>query len=114
MDVVNGSWPNPGTAVITGTAGNSGSGNLLAWWISKPGGTSLSQGKYYINATDTSSNAFMATTSFVIGATHVVATPRKASFAAGETISFNLQDSFGNDPSGVVYGSHLKIMDPNG
>ncbi len=114
MDVKNNTWPTPGPAVITGTAGNTGSGNLAAWWIASPSGTKLSAGNYYINATDTSSSAFKATTSFVIGPTHVVATPRKASFAAGETISFTLEHSFGNDPTGVVYGSMLKIMDPTG
>jgi hypothetical protein len=114
MDVINGSWPSPGPAVITGTAGNTGSGNLLSWWIASPSSTTLYPGKYYINATDTSVSAFEATTSFVIGATHTVATTRKASFGAGDTISFTLQDSFGNDPTGVVYGSNLKIMDPSG
>ncbi len=114
MDVKNATWPTPGTAVITGTSGNTGSGNLLGWWVASPSSTTLSPGKYYINATDNSPSAFMATTSFVIGATHVVATPRKATFGAGDTISFQLEDSFGNDPTGVVYGSNLKIMDPSG
>ena len=85
-------------------------GQIGAWWISKPGGTKLSAGTYYVNATD--SLGYKATTSFTIGGKHIVATSRKTSYAIGETISFTLEHSFGN--VAPVSGSKIKVYDPSG
>jgi hypothetical protein len=70
----------------------------------------LSKGNYFINATDPVDYA--VTIPFTVGDVHIVATPRKPSFKVGETISFNLEHSFGN--IAPVLNSVLKIYNPSG
>jgi hypothetical protein len=70
----------------------------------------LSKGNYWMNVTDL--DDYAVTIPFTVGDVHVVAQPRKPSFALGETISFTLEHSFGNqDP---IFGSVLKIYNPSG
>ena len=70
----------------------------------------LSKGNYFMNVTDL--DDYAVTVPFTVGDVHVVAQPRKASFALGETISFLLEHSFGSqDP---IDGSFLKIYNPSG
>ena len=87
-------------------------GEFYGWWQVDPSDI-LSKGNYKLNVTDASGD-YMVTVPFTVGDVHLVAAPRKASFAAGETISFILEHSFGIDQDGIVYGSMLKIMDPSG
>ncbi len=70
----------------------------------------LSKGNYWMNVTDI--DDYAVTVPFTVGDVHAVAQTRKASFALGETISFLLEHSFGNqDP---IWGSVLKIYNPSG
>jgi len=84
-----------------------GSGTIRAYWTVLPAAT-LSKGTYYINATDASAMAYFAQATFTVGSKHITATPRKTSFAVGETISFTLEHTFG------LATSYLKIYDPDG
>jgi len=83
------------------------SGKIRAYWV-VPAAAQVSKGVYYINATDASGNAYFAQATFTVGSKHITATPRKTSFAVGETISFTLEHTFG------LATSYLKIYDPNG
>lgn len=70
----------------------------------------LSKGNYWMNVTDV--DDYAVTVPFTVGDVHAVAQPRKASFALGETISFLLEHSFGNqDP---IWGSVIKVYNPSG
>jgi hypothetical protein len=70
----------------------------------------LSKGNYWMNVTDWAD--YTVTVPFTVSDVHVVAQSRKASFALGETISFLLEHSFGNqDP---IWGSVLKVYNPSG
>jgi hypothetical protein len=81
-------------------------GNFTAYYVVDDSDT-ISKGNYLFNVTDASGD-YSVTVPFVVGATHIVATPRKASFAIGETVSFTLEHTFG------LTTSYLKIYDPSG
>jgi len=83
-------------------------GFVKAYWV-VPASTTLSAGKYYVNATD--GDGYLAQVNFEVAAKHVVITPRKATFAVGETISFQIEHTYKTTP---VLGSVLKIYDPSG
>jgi len=51
---------------------------------------------------------------FVIGDIHEYISPRKATFRVGDTVSFNIQHTFGNDANQQIKGGDLKIYDPDG
>lgn len=97
---------------LTTPAYTNATGEFYGWW-KVDSSDILSKGNYKLNVTDASGD-YMVTVPFTVGDVHLVAAPRKASFAAGETISFILEHSFGIDQDGIVYGSMLKIMDPSG
>jgi len=85
-------------------------GNFKAYWIVEDADT-MDQGNYYFNVTDYSGD-YSVTVPFAVGAANVVCAPRLASFKLGDTISFNIEHSFGNtDP---IYGSVIKIYNPSG
>jgi len=90
-----------------GAAVVNASGKIRAYWV-VPAAATLSKGTYYINATDASAMAYFAQATFTLGSKHIVATPRKASFAIGETVSFTLEHTFG------LATSYLKVYDPSG
>ena len=89
-----------------GTAQVNTTGIIRAYWV-VPASAVLSKGTYYLNVTDASGD-YMAQATFVVGSKHITATPRKTSFAIGETISFTLEHTFG------LVTSYLKIYDPSG
>ena len=70
----------------------------------------LSKGNYFMNVTDI--DDYAVTVPFTVGDVHVVAQPRKASFALGETISFLLEHSFGSVLP--IHDSILKVYNPSG
>jgi len=93
MDVVNG---------VTNS-----SGEFDATWVVSD---VLSKGSYIINITDPQD--YMVQLPFTVGDTHIVAAARKDTFKVGETISFILEHSFGNEYP--VDESVLKIYNPSG
>ncbi len=97
-------WPvgGPYTAKVDGT------GLIRAYWI-VPDSPQIGAGTYYINATD--ADGYLGQATFNVLPKHVVATPRNATFARGDTITFQLEDSSIAPP---IDGSVLKIYDPNG
>lgn len=88
------------------------SGEFYGYW-EVPASADMSQGNYWINATDASTN-YAVTVPFAIGAVHASIAPRKPSFAIGETISFVIQHSFGGQKGSVADGSYVNTYDPSG
>jgi len=86
-----------------------GTGIVRGYWVI-PAAAVLSKGTYYINATD--AGDYLAQATFVIGDKHIVAAPRKSSFAIGETLSFTLEHTFGN--IAPVLNGDLRIYNPSG
>jgi hypothetical protein len=91
-----------------GACSTNSTGEFYGYWIVDD---VLSIGNYKLNVTDATGN-YMVTVPFAVGDVHVLATPRKASFAQGETITFTLEHSFGNEYP--IDESLLKIYDPSG
>jgi hypothetical protein len=87
-------------------------GEFYGYWII-PDSDIVSKGAYKMNVTDASGD-YMLTLPLTIGDVHAVITPRKDTFKIGETITFTIEHSFGNDKLGLIYGSIVKIYDPNG
>jgi len=86
-----------------------------AWWI-VPDDETLSKGTYWINATIETENEqeFSMQLEFVIGDVHVYSAPRKATFRIGDTVSFRIQHTFGNDANQQIKGGDVKVYDPDG
>jgi hypothetical protein len=97
------------TAVVNGT------GYFIGWW-KVPIADELSKGDYKINATITTSNdqEYAMSLDFVVGDVHKSITPRKATFRIGETVTFNVQHSFGGQSSESVYEGDIRVYDPSG
>jgi hypothetical protein len=91
-----------------GPAVSNSTGEFYGYWEVLPA-TLLSIGTYKINATD-ATGKYMVQIPFSVEAAHVVATPRKATFKIGDTISFILEHSFKTN----VMGSMLRIYNPSG
>ena len=91
---------------------------LLAkgWWLlEQPNGDPFSKGTYLLNITNTDDYSVQLT--IVVGDEHVSITPRKATFKILDTVSFNIQHSFGNveeSADGEIKGGKVKIYDPSG
>jgi len=86
-----------------------------AWWI-VPDDETLDKGTYWINATietDNEQEYFMQLV-FVVGDVHVYSAPRKATFRIGDTVSFRIQHTFGNDANQQIKGGDIKVYDPDG
>ncbi len=94
---------------VIGAATVNGTGIVRAYWV-VPDSTVIGAGNYYLNATD--ANEYNAYATFALTAKHIVATPRKPTFGVGDTISFQLEHTFGNvKPQN---NSVIKIYDPSG
>ena len=85
-----------------------GTGFVTAYWIVQNQDT-LDPGTYYVNATD--ADDYLAQATFIIPAKHVVATPRKTTFGVGDTVSFQLEHTWGKYAPQL--NSVLKIYDPS-
>jgi len=90
-----------------GACATNSTGEFYGYWIVDDADI-LSKGNYKLNVTDASGD-YMLTIPFAVGDTHIVAAPRKASFKVGETISFNLEHSFGNE-----LNSYINVYNPSG
>ena len=85
-----------------------------AWWV-VPDKNTLDKGSYTVNATIETSNGqeYLMQLGFIIGDVHKDISPRKAIFRVGDTVSFNIEHTFGNDANNVVYGGDVKVYDPD-
>jgi hypothetical protein len=86
-----------------------------AWWI-VPKDDTLDKGTYWINATLETDNEqeFFLQIEFVVGEVHKEIAPRKATFRIGDTVTFNIEHTFGDDPNQDILKGDLKIYDPDG
>jgi hypothetical protein len=99
----------PGGKALDDPCVTNSTGEFYGYWL-VPDKDILSKGNYYINVTDVEDYA--VTMPFAVGDVHILATPRKDTFRVGDTISFNLEHSFGNvEPT---KNSILKIYNPTG
>ncbi|MHC4322504.1 MAG: hypothetical protein ACYST3_09550, partial [Planctomycetota bacterium] len=91
-------------------------GAFDAWWIMElPNGDDFSKGTYTMNITY--GDDWIIQTDFVVGDEHVSIAPRKSTFRIGDTVSFNIQHSFGNveeADDGEIHDGVIEINDPNG
>ena len=100
----------PGGEALDDPCVTNSTGEFYGYWL-VPDDDILSKGNYYLNVTDVEDYAVTGIP-FAVGDVHILATPRKATFRVGDTISFNLEHSFGNvDP---IDDSVLKIYNPSG
>ncbi len=87
-----------------------GTGSVNGWWNFNAKAIKLSNGLYYVNATD--ANGYKAQATLTIINKVVSCVPRKTTFLIGDTISFNIQHSFGN--VAPIVDSKITIKDPDG
>jgi len=84
----------------------------LGWWIlEQPNGDPLGKGTYLLNITNT--DDYYMQLELVICDEHISIEPRKPTFRIRDTVSFNIQHSFGNVKEGEIYGGLVKIYDPD-
>jgi hypothetical protein len=95
----------PGTTMLV-----NGTGTINGWWNFNTQAIKLSNGLYYVNATD--ANGYKAQATLTIINKVVSCVPRKTTFLIGDTISFNIQHSFGN--VFPIVNSKITIKDPDG
>jgi len=76
----------------------------------------FSKGTYYLNVTYSldEQDDFEYTIEFVIGDPHSYIAPRKSVFRIGDTLSFAIEHSFGDNELGTVYGGAVEVHDPSG
>jgi tetrahydromethanopterin S-methyltransferase subunit B len=72
----------------------------------------FSKGTYWLNVTYGDDFEYM--TSFVVGDPHARIAPRKSTFRIGDTLSFAIEHSFGNNPLGDIEDGNVDIFDPSG
>jgi len=91
------------------------SGYYHAWWI-VPVDDTLSKGTYWVNATVETDNdqEYFMQLEFTIGDVHESITPRKATFRKGDTVTFNIQHSFGGQDNMDIKEGDVRIYDPDG
>jgi len=87
----------------TDTVTTGDDGGFTAWWVVPQ---VLSEGTYTVNATD--DEGLFAQSSFSVGSTVVSISLRKATYARGDTVMFNVESSF------MEEGSYIVILDPDG
>ena len=95
----------PGTTMLVNDTGT-----INGWWNFNTQAIKLSNGNYYVNATD--NNGYKAQATLTIINKVVSCVPRKTTFLIGDTISFNIQHSFGN--VFPVVNSKITIKNPAG
>jgi len=95
----------PGTTMVVNSTGF-----VNGWWNFNAKAIKLRNGLYYVNATD--ANGYKAQATLTIINKVISCVPRKTTFLLGDTISFNLQHSFGN--VAPIVNSKITIKDPAG
>ena len=96
---------------------NTDDGAFIAYWHigdEDPGDATdvFSMGTYWLNVTY--GDDFEYQTSFVVGEPHSNIDPRKSTFRIGDTLSYNIEHSFGNNPASDIAGGMIDIFDPEG
>ncbi|MHA2067242.1 MAG: hypothetical protein ACXABY_22975 [Candidatus Thorarchaeota archaeon] len=80
-------------------------GHWIGWWkIDQT--TELDEGEYRINVTDADEEYFIEIT-FTVGPIHSLISPRKSTFRIGDTVTFNIEHSYGDIPAEDVNGGML-------
>ena len=99
----------------TDTATFNESGYYIGWWLVDDEDT-LSKGNYWINATLETENGqeYFMQFEFTVGDVHESITPRKATFRIGETVTLNIQHSFGGQIDMHIKGGDVRVYDPDG
>ncbi len=87
----------------TGAVATGDDGGFTAWWVVPQ---VLSEGTYTVNATD--DEGLFAQSSFSVGPSVVSISSRKATYARGDTVGFDLESSFREEDS------YITILDPDG
>ncbi|MFB0558054.1 MAG: hypothetical protein ACETVY_02945, partial [Candidatus Bathyarchaeia archaeon] len=87
----------------TGAVATGDDGGFNAWWVVPQ---VLSEGTYTVNATD--DEGLFAQSSFSVGSSVVSISSRKATYARGNTVGFDLESSFREEDS------YITILDPDG
>jgi hypothetical protein len=92
-------------------------GAFTAWWYigdmnPKDAMDVFSKGTYWLNVTY--GDDFFYQTSFTVGDEHVRIAPRKSAFRIGDTLSFSIEHSFGNNPDADIGDGYVDIFDPSG
>jgi hypothetical protein len=92
-------------------------GAFIAYWHigdEDPGDATdvFSMGTYWLNVTY--GDDFFYQTTFVIGEPHSNIEPRKSAFRIEDTLSFNIEHSFGNNGASDIAGGMVDVMDPEG
>jgi hypothetical protein len=85
------------------------------WILEQPNGDEFSKGEYLLNVSN--GDDFFVQVPMVVGDVHMHISPRKATFRVGDTVSFNIEHSFGNvkeSDEGEINGGKVKIYDPDG
>ncbi|MCK5615213.1 hypothetical protein KAR91_75820 [Candidatus Pacearchaeota archaeon] len=105
------------------TGDNDGSeaddGAFTAWWyIGDEDPTEavdvFSKGTYTLNVTSGDDEEYVWQMTFVVGDEHSSIAPRKTTFRIEETVSFDIQHSFGNNPASDIAGGMVDVFDPDG
>jgi hypothetical protein len=104
---------------MTGDADGSDAddGAFMAWWfIGDEDPTDavdvFEMGEYWLNVTY--GDDWLYQTSFTVGPPHVEISPRKSTFRIGDTVSFSIEHSFGNNAAADILGGMVDIIDPDG
>ena len=92
-------------------------GGFVAWWYigdqnPEDAKEIFDKGTYTVNVTY--DDDWFYQTTFVIGDEHVGISPRKITFRIGDTLSFDIEHSFGNNPVSPIAGGMVDIFDPSG
>jgi uncharacterized protein YoxC len=82
-------------------------GNFTGWWIIEDD-EDLSLGEYILNVTAEDADDIMAQTYFTVVEKSINVETRKASFARGETLAFDIWSTF------TQHNSNIEIYDPTG
>jgi hypothetical protein len=90
-------------------------GKWTAWWKIDQS-MELDEGTYWMNITaeDQNDEEFVITLEFTIGPVHEEISPRKAVFRIGETVTFNIEHSYGDQGGEDILGGFLNVYDPMG
>jgi hypothetical protein len=90
-------------------------GKWTAWWKIDDS-MELDQGTYWMNvsAEDNNDEEFIITLEFTIGPVHEEISPRKAVFRIGETVTFQIEHSYGDQAGEDIMGGYIDVYDPAG
>jgi hypothetical protein len=104
------------------TGNNDGSndiddGAFIAWWYigdanPEDAADIFDMGVYTLNVSY--GDDWFYQTTFEVGDVHAAIAPRKSTFRIGDTLSFDIEHSFGNNPDSVIEDGVVDIYDPEG